>query len=232
MPPPGAGGETMNLSLLAMAFGLGLLLNAAPGPVFAETVRRGVRGGFRAALAVQVGSIAGYAAWAIAGLASIGLLLQLETLRVPIGIAGSIYLLWLAVDAWRSAEHEFNLAAPAAIDHREDLTAGLLLSVMNPQHLAYWAAIGSALGSLGVTRPTFAHYAVFFAGFLASSVVWAFVMSALVARLFRRIGARWARLTYRACAVALLALAFAMARELWVVRSAPARTVPGPVGQR
>jgi chemosensory pili system protein ChpE/L-lysine exporter family protein LysE/ArgO len=57
-------------------------------------------------------------------------------------------------------------------------------------------------------------------------------MSALVDRLFRRLGARWARLTYRACAVALLALAIAMARELWVVRSAPAQTIPGTVGQR
>jgi len=222
----------MSLSLLAMAFGLGLLLNAAPGPVFAETVRRGVGGGFRAALAVQVGSIAGDAAWAIVGLVSIGLLLQLDALRVPIGVAGSIYLLWLAVDSWRSAEHEFSLAEPTDADHREGLVAGLLLSLMNPQHLAYWAAIGSALGSLGVTRPTFAHYAVFFAGFLASSVVWAFVMSALVDRLFRRLGARWARLTYRACAVALLALAIAMARELWVVRSAPAQAIPGTVGQR
>jgi chemosensory pili system protein ChpE len=222
----------MNLSLLAMAFGLGLLLNAAPGPVFAETVRRGVRGGFKAALAVQVGSIAGDAAWAVIGLASIGLLLQLEALRVPIGVAGSIYVSWLAVNAWRSAQREFSLDDPAAIDHREGLVAGLILSLMNPQHLAYWAAIGSALGSLGVTRPTFAHYAVFFAGFLASSVVWAFVMSALVDRLFRRIGARWARFTYRACAVALLALAIAMARELWVVRSARAQTTPGAVGQR
>src|SRR4029078_12234671 len=140
--------------------------------------------------------------------------------------------LWLAVDAWRSAEHEFSLAEPVEPDHRKGLAAGLLLSLMNPQHLAYWAAIGSALGSLGVTRPTFAHYAVFFAGFLASSVAWAFVMSALLDRLFRRLGARWAPLTYRACAIALLALAIAMARELWVARSAPAQTIPGAVGQR
>jgi chemosensory pili system protein ChpE/L-lysine exporter family protein LysE/ArgO len=221
----------MSLSLLAMAFGLGLLLNAAPGPVFAETVRRGIGGGFRPALAVQAGSIGGDAAWAIVGLVSIGLLLQLDALRVPIGVAGSIYLVWLAVDSWRSSRHEFSLAAPGVKNHREGLTAGLLLSLTNPQHLAYWAAIGSALGSLGVTHPTFGHYAIFFAGFLASSVVWAFVMSALVDQLFRRVGARWARITHRACAVALLALAIAMARELWVLRPAAATRAPGAVGQ-
>jgi len=32
--------------------------------------------------------------------------------------------------------------------------------------------------------------------------------------------------------VALLALAIAMARELWVARSAPAQTIPGSVGPR
>ena len=220
----------MSLSLLATAFGLGLLLNAAPGPVFAETVRRGVGGGFRAALAVQAGSIVGDAAWAGAGLVSIALLLQLDVLRVPIGVAGSIYLVWLAFDSWKSAQHEFSLASPEPGNHREGLAAGLLLSLTNPQHLAYWAAIGSALGSFGVTHPTFTHYAIFFAGFLASSVAWAFVMSALVDRLFRRIGARWARFTYRACAIALLALAIAMARELWI-RPSPAAPTPGMAGQ-
>jgi chemosensory pili system protein ChpE len=198
------------------------VLNAAPGPVFAETIRRGVRGGFRAAFAVQAGSIVGDGAWAAAGLLSIGLLLQLDALRLPIGIAGTVYLLWLAVDAWRSARHEFPMGdAGRDPGRREALTAGLVLSLTNPQHLAYWAAIGSALGSLGLAHPTFVHYAIFFAGFLLSSIVWAFVMSALVDRLFRTIGARWARFTYRACAIALLALAVSMMRELWLSRQAP-----------
>jgi chemosensory pili system protein ChpE len=224
-----------SFTLLAVAFGLGLLLNAAPGPVFAETVRRGVSGGFRAALAVQAGSIVGDAAWAAIGLLSIGLLLQLDSLRLPIGIAGSLYLVWLAIDSWRSARHEFAMRESGSPPgHREALTTGLLLSLTNPQHLAYWAAIGSALGSLGLAHPTFAHYATFFGGFLLSSIVWAFVMSALVDRLFKRIGVRWARFTYRACAIALLALALSMARELWMLgspahgRKTPALALPGP----
>ena len=56
------------LSLFALAFGLGLVLNAAPGPVFAETVRQGTRGGFRLALAVQLGSLVGDGVWALVGL--------------------------------------------------------------------------------------------------------------------------------------------------------------------
>ena len=204
------------LSLFALAFGLGLVLNAAPGPVFAETVRQGTRGGFRLALRVQLGSLVGDAVWALVGLSSVGLLLRLEPLRVPIGIVGIAYLLWLAWDAWRSARHEFSVDADVRVDRRRALRAGLLLSITNPQHLAYWAAIGTALGTLGVATPTTAHYAIFFAGFMASSVVWAFSLSLLVDRVVRRLGLRWARLTYRACAIALLALAVSMIRELWL----------------
>jgi chemosensory pili system protein ChpE len=224
-------------TLFVTAFALGFLLNAAPGPVFAETVRQGVRGGFRLALAVQVGSLVGDALWALLGLASIGLLLQLDALRLPIGLAGVVYLLWLAWDAWRSARHEFTVSdVPGAVRRQEAGRAGLLLSLTNPQHLAYWAAVGSALGTLGLARPTPSHYAVFFAGFMASSVVWAFLIASLVDRVFRRLGVRWARLTYRACAITLLALALSMLRELWISHEAspstPATRAVGPESGR
>ena len=45
---------TPALSLFGMAFLLGLIFNAAPGAVFAETIRRGVDGGYRPALAVPM----------------------------------------------------------------------------------------------------------------------------------------------------------------------------------
>ena len=39
--------------LLGMAFLLGFIFNATPGAVFAETIRHGLSGGYRAALSVQ-----------------------------------------------------------------------------------------------------------------------------------------------------------------------------------
>ena len=199
--------------LFVSAFVLGLVFNAAPGAVFAETVRQGVRGGFRPAFAVQVGSLAGDALWAVLGLVGIGLLLQLEALRVPVGLAGVAYLLWLSLDAWRSAGREFHVDA-AARGERRALRAGVALSVTNPQNVAYWAAIGSALGAVGVPDPQPQHYAVFFAGFMASSVVWCFVCAGAVALLFRGAGRRWATLTYRLCAAAFLVLALGALRDL------------------
>lgn len=208
------------LTIFSAAFGLGLLFNAAPGPVFAETVRRGIRDGFRSALAVQMGSIVGDAAWAVLGLMGVGLLLQLESLRLPIAIAGAAYLLWLARGAWLESRRDFTVNTTGTGSH-EALQSGVLLSLTNPQNVAYWAAMGSALRAVGVTVPTPSDYGVFFAGFVLSSVVWAFFCAALVDRLFGRVGQRWARITYRLCAIAFLALALSMLRDLWVSREPP-----------
>jgi chemosensory pili system protein ChpE/L-lysine exporter family protein LysE/ArgO len=203
-------------TLFISAFLLGLLFNAAPGAVFAETVRQGVRGGFRPALAVQIGSLAGDALWALLGLVGIGLLLQLEWVRWPIGIAGAMYLFWLARDSWLSASREFSLTDPATVEPKRAMRAGVLLSVTNPQNIAYWAALGSALGAVGIHEPTATDYAIFFLGFMVSSVVWAFFCAAVVDRIFRRAGMRWAKVTYKLCAAAFLTLAIGSVRDLMV----------------
>jgi chemosensory pili system protein ChpE/L-lysine exporter family protein LysE/ArgO len=215
------------LTLFVSAVLLGLVFNAAPGAVFAETIRYGVRGGFRPALAVQLGSLVGDALWAAIGLAGVGLLLQLEALRLPVAVAGLLYLLWLAQDSWREAARELHAhPATAPLDGRA-LRAGVLLSVTNPQNVAYWAALGSAMGAVGVADPTPWHYGTFFGGFMTASVLWSFLCAALVAQLFRLAGDRWSRLTYRACAVAFLALALLSAHSLWL-SLAPPGPLPAP----
>ena len=204
------------LTLIATAFGLGLLFGAAPGPVFAATVQVGVRGGFKPALAVQLGSIVGDGVWAVLGLAGVGVLLQLTSLRLAIGAASIAYLLWLAWQSWSASRVEFSLdAKPGTHDTRRAWRTGALLSLTNPQNVAYWAAIGSALGALGIDKPTFGDYSVYFAGFMLSSVVWAFLFAALVDRVLGGAGARYARITYLACALAFLGLALVSLRDLW-----------------
>lgn len=217
--------------LFVSAFLLGLVFNAAPGAVFAETVRQGARGGFRPALAVQVGSLSGDALWAVLGLAGVGLLLELTWLQTPIGIAGVAYLLWLAVDAWRQASRVFDVDASGQAPRA--LRAGVTLSITNPQNIAYWAAVGSALGAVGVADPSPLDYAVFFTGFMVSSVVWAFFCAWAVGAVFARAGHGWARVTYRLCAVAFLALALGALRDLLATPDAPPpRTPPGIVAPR
>jgi chemosensory pili system protein ChpE len=204
------------LTLFVSAFFLGLVFNAAPGAVFAETVRQGVCGGYRAALQVQLGSLVGDALWAILGLVGVGLLMQAESLRLPVGLTGIAYLLWLSYDSLRASNLEFDKQVNPSAAQRGALKAGVFLSVTNPQNIAYWAALGSAMGAVGVSEPNAAQYAVFFAGFMVSSIVWSFTCAALVARVYRNASSGWAKLTYRACAVAFLILALSSSRDLWL----------------
>ncbi|WP_347613825.1 LysE family transporter, partial [Comamonas thiooxydans] len=117
---------------------------------------------------------------------------------------------------WQAARTEHRLDAPAiaAATQKQALRRGMALSLTNPQNLAYWAAMGSALGAVGVAQPGASDYGVFFAGFMTSSLLWCFVCAALVDRLFRRAAAHWSRFTYRCCAALLLALALGTLRDL------------------
>lgn len=220
IPVPAVAGKVAGmLAIFVAALGLGLVFNAAPGAVFAETVRQGVRGGFRPALLVQIGSLAGDALWAVLGLAGVGVLLRSEGLQLPLGLAGAGYLAYLAWDAWRASNQAIAAPGEGQVSARA-LRTGVFLSLSNPQNVAYWAALGSALGAVGVTDPSATDYVVFFAGFMTSSVAWSFFFAALVERVFRRAGAGWVRVTYRACAIALALLALSTLRGL----------VRGPVG--
>jgi chemosensory pili system protein ChpE/L-lysine exporter family protein LysE/ArgO len=213
------------LTLFLSAFGLGLVFNAAPGAVFAETVRHGIRGGFRPAFAVQIGSLVGDATWAVLGLLSIAWALQWDALRWPLGLVGAAYLIYLSWDSWQAARtvHEVQASGDAE-SSASPLRKGALLSLTNPQNLAYWAAVGGAMHSIGATPTDPVHLGTFFAGFMAASVIWCFLCAALVDRVFRRVGAAWASFTYRLCAAALLTLALGTLRDL--ATATPLSSVP------
>lgn len=213
------------LALFFSAFALGLVFNAAPGAVFAETIRQGALGGFRAALAVQTGSLVGDAIWAALGLAGAGLLLQIEQLRLPIGVAGVIYLLWLSWSSWKNSAAVPPYSLTEEFDTRHAYRAGIWLSLSNPQNVAYWAALGSAFSAVGVLAPRPIDYAVLFFGFMMASVGWSFFCAALVSKMFSSVGSGWSRTTHRLCAVAFLALALASIRDLAVHPIPPAEGV-------
>ena len=80
-----------------------------PRRCFSETVRRGATGGFKAALAVQIGSLVGDATWAVLGLMGVGLLLQVDALKWPVGLVGAAYLIWLSWDSWKAASIAFSV---------------------------------------------------------------------------------------------------------------------------
>jgi threonine/homoserine/homoserine lactone efflux protein len=193
------------MSLYLAALFLGLIFNAVPGPIFVESFKRGLMGGYSAALAVQLGSLLGDATWAILGLLGIGLLMSIDNLRLPLGIVGSFYLLYLAYDSLQKSTS--GILSDSVATQKSALISGAALSLTSPHNLAYWAAIGSALGSLGIADPEWMDYGIFFAGFMTASVFWCFFCAGLIQLLVKQLHQKWTRLTYQLCAMLFLLLA-------------------------
>ncbi|MFI8745559.1 LysE family transporter [Pseudomonas sp. NPDC077186] len=201
-------------SFFLAALLLGFVFNAAPGAVFSETLRRGLRDGYRPALLVQIGSLVGDATWAALGLTGLALLLGSAEVRYPLTLASALYLAWLGYQSLRDAHQPPLPGGDGQGRGGSAFAAGAALSLTNPQNLVYWAAMGGAMAAIGVAEPTPTHLALFFAGFMLSSLLWCFICAGLV-DWFRRAASRlWHRLTYLACGLALLGLSGMTLAEL------------------
>ena len=189
------------------AFILGLLFNAAPGVVFTETIKRGINGGFFPALYVQIGSLAGDALWAILGLLGIGILLNIDILKYPLSIIGIIYLIYLAYDSFISSNIKYEKIVVSKSIKNNALKSGVFLSITNPQNIAYWAALGSSFGALGIAEPQTSHYFIFFFGFISSSILWCFVCALAVEKIFKYTNSIIKKYIFRICTIVFLYLA-------------------------
>jgi chemosensory pili system protein ChpE len=204
------------LEVFALAFGLGLVFNAAPGAVFTESLRRGIRGGFRPAFGVQVGSLVGDATWAVLGLAGLGALFSVPALRVPLTVGGCLLLAWLGVAGVRDGLRrgaDPDLALVESLG-RGPLGTGVSMSLSNPLNVVYWSgAAGAVSGVLGEDATT-GSLVVFFVGFMASSLLWCFVCAGAIALMHRMLPPLAVRIVDLACGIALLAFAALLLQRL------------------
>lgn len=218
-------------TVFASGLALGFLFNATPGAVFAETLRRGLRGGYWPAFDVQLGSLVGDATWALLGLSAAGALLAIPAVRTPLALAGSAYLLWLGAqglrDAFRATAQAAGGAGPA-IERAGAVRAGVALSLTNPQNIGFWAAVGAVVPALAGPTPAVHDLTWFFAGFMTSSLLWCVICAALVAWLRHALPDVFLRGIHFTCGAFLIALA---ALQLWrlLQEQAPMRPHPSPL---
>ncbi len=155
----------------AIQIGMGAMVGfayvAPPGPVNVETLRRGLTDGRRAALAVQVGVLAGDAAYAL--LAALGAPAALDhpLARTLLNLAGCALLLYLGYAA---------IVAPVmrvsrASEHQDSIVhAGVreaMIALLNPCAVVFWLSIGGILGHQ--SHPNAIAYGF---GFGASTLLW------------------------------------------------------------
>jgi threonine/homoserine/homoserine lactone efflux protein len=202
---------TAMLELLISAFLLGLIFNVTPGIVLAESIRRGMRGGFVPAFEVQIGSLVGDLTWAVLGLSGAAVLLTITWIERPLGLAGAGLLLWLAWQCVRDARAPLPALDPeGAGADGSALVVGAALSLSNPLNITYWAALGGTISALGVSDPGWTAFLIFLGGFMAASVLWCFVAAAAIAWTRRRIGPLGWFAVNLGCGVALAGFALSI----------------------
>jgi chemosensory pili system protein ChpE len=165
--------------LLISSFTLAIAYCAPPGIVTAETVRRGLSHGFWSAWLVQFGSVLGDATWAVLAIIGLAFLVQNPLLRLLTGMLGVVLLFWLAIQALLGSIYGSKTRSNQKSSRNSFLT-GLLLSLSNPFAILFWFGLGGTIFSIIGSNPNWHHYAIFFSGFIAGSIIWCFLIAALV----------------------------------------------------
>ena len=202
----------MLITILTGTF-IALSFSAPPGPVAMETIRRGLRGGFGAALQVQLGSVVGDVAWCVLAVVGLAPLVQIAWVRVVLTVAGVGVLLYLGATGIREAmasQPSKTAAGPVAGRHGA-FGSGLAISMANPMAVGYWLSVGGALVAAGVAGSTLPQTAAFMSGFIGGTIAWCFIMAlavrwssvVLTPRVFR-----WVTL---GCSAALLVFGMSLA---------------------
>jgi chemosensory pili system protein ChpE len=170
---------------------MGLAYVAPPGPVNIETARRVARSGAWAGCALQLGSLLGDALYAILGFLGLDLVLtHLAVAHIVLGLGGIGLLLYLGLsalrDGWCGVRR--SQVRPAAQAHgqegqeaavlganRRTFQIGLVMSVMSPFGLAYWASVGDT-----ALQRYHGREAAFVGCFLLAELLWALLLPVLM----------------------------------------------------
>ncbi len=201
----------MRLEVMLIGVTMGLAFAAPPGVVTAETLRRGLKGGFRHALSVQIGSLIGDASYALIALAGVAAFLQSALAQTVVGILGALFLLYFAWQSLHSAAWT-STDGNTTGNIREAFLSGMLLSLTNPWALAFWVSLGGSFVALGLQAAS--DMPLVFLSFMLGALAWSLVLCGLIERGRGWLSPRLFRFASIACGVLLAAFAFNVAARV------------------
>ncbi|HXG40859.1 MAG TPA: LysE family transporter, partial [Candidatus Limnocylindrales bacterium] len=145
-------------------------------------------GGARAALLVQLGSIAGDVAYALLGLTGAAIVLAAPAAQLALGVAGVAVMGVLGLTGLRSAlRTEATLVAATLgfgtgrrLAGRGPFLAGLGLSLLNPWAALFWLGIGGALAAAGLGRAGTPELGAFLGAYVGGVLAYGIVVAGLV----------------------------------------------------
>ena len=198
-------------------FGLGLSMGfsagVSPGPLLAlvitASLRSGLPGGLRVALAPLVTDLPIIALSVLL----VGSLPQ-EALRW-VGTVGGLVVVWMGVETIRSAR---NAALPSKLDAhadpRRELWRGVLVNALNPHPYLFWATVGGP-ALVGGWRTSPWHALAFIAPFYGLLVGSKILIAWLVSRQTGGLSLHWYRRVLVGCGVLMLAMGGWVIWQTW-----------------
>jgi len=181
-----------------------------PGPVSTMTITESTRRGFWAGPLITAGHALAELAMVLALALGIGEALQHDWLVGAIGSLGGLFLLWMGFDIARTAwlgrvSLDGQRATTAQGSRQSPVVTGLLVSVMNPYWLLWWATVATGylllfvkFGVLGIV--------VFYLTHISTDLLWNSLLSFVVASGRRILSDRVYRGILVVCGLFLMAL--------------------------
>ena len=178
-------------SALAAGFGLGFLVAAQVGPIWLLCARSVLRGTFVVGVAIGVGAAVIDALYAALGALGASALLQVDPVRIGLGLVGAGVLaalglrtLWSAFRVRLGGETAGEVASP-----RRALLTSLGATASNPLTIASWAAVFSAASTADLIGST-PRVVALVVGVGLGTLTWFTALSAALALGRRRAGPR------------------------------------------
>jgi putative LysE/RhtB family amino acid efflux pump len=177
---------------LVLGFSLGLFVAAQIGPISLLVMRTVLRGALAAGIAIGLGAAVIDAAYAALGQAGAAALLEIDTLRLALGVIGGAVLvglgvrtLWTAFRVRAGGETEAEVATPG----RAFLTS-VAATASNPTTIAAWAAIFAAASTAGAASAGAGGTVLMLAGVALGTATWFSALSLVLVVVRRRVGPR------------------------------------------
>jgi threonine/homoserine/homoserine lactone efflux protein len=144
------------MHVVALGFGLGFVVAAAIGPISLLCIRTVLRGALGTGIAIGAGAAVVDATYALLGAIGAGRLLEIDALRLTLGLVGAAVLallgartLWSAFRVRLGGESAEEVASP----WRAFLTS-LAATASNPTTILSWAAVFAAASTASAVDGT------------------------------------------------------------------------------
>jgi threonine/homoserine/homoserine lactone efflux protein len=175
------------LALFAQSLLIGLSIAAPVGPIGLLVIQRTLRHGTAVGLATGLGAAAADALYGAVGAFGVSWVIDtLSSARLPLGLGGGLFLLWLAWRIWHAPPAHRVASAGATQGLAQNFAGTFVLTLSNPSTIFSFIAVFGTLGArLVVPAPW-----TMVAGVLLGSALWWLMLSAVVGRLRSRFDQR------------------------------------------